>query len=905
MIRALALISLCAMLLGATAPPSGPLPHSIEPKAYVLDLTIDPSSTRFHGHVEIQAQLLTPVHAIFIHGQDLKVTRARASGGLDVTYTEVGPTGLARLDFPRTIAPGPLTLSFDYTAELGTSADGLFHTKVGNDWYAWTQFEPTSARRMFPSFDEPRFKTPFEITVRAPRNARVFSNSSELASSDEKADRPAAAADHPGNALRTHHFAPTAPLPTYLIALGVGPFDVSSTTAPPNAVRSRPIPMQIAATKGQLPRLALATRELPKLLALLEQYTGVPYPYDKLDFLASPTMGGAMENAGLIIVSDVFLLLDPNPPVSQLRGFAEVNTHELAHQWFGDLVTPAWWSDLWLSESFAQWLGRKVAHQWRPDLGIDATALQEVFEAMKADALGQSRAIRQPIATDNDITSAFDSITYEKGEQVLSMFESYLGAPAFGASLKRYLTSYRHKTASAEDFFRCLTETTGDPTVAAALRTFTDQTGVPLVQLEKRERTLILKQTRYRPLGIDAAAPQLWRIPVCLTWGGAHRTCSMLDKLSRSLSVPQTQSVLIPDIEGTGYYRFHMDESGWSEALSVAPKLSPRAALSMADSLWADFEAGAVGFDRVLEGARALSRHSDRLAATELGMRLAHLADTTLTDEQLPRYRSLMHEIYAPRLAALGLDPHSGAYSQEAIPVRSLRESLVDLVALQARDPHVRGQLLSAAVAYLHGDIHALDPAFRKAALQIVVQERGPPIMNDLRAAMIRTADPLLREHIVTAIGSTNTPEGARAALDLAWSADFNINERLTILWALAHERGTRESAIHFVDLNFDHIVQTLPSFARPLLLPALFEYDCSMPQADRADSFIRPRLPLLGAGQQELAQTRETIRLCAVLRKTKGPEIDAALNLRGPIATPARQASRSRAIERISISHN
>jgi hypothetical protein len=321
-----------------------------------------------------------------------------------------------------------------------------------------------------------------------------------------------------------------------------------------------------------------------------------------------------------------------------------------------------------------------------------------------------------------------------------------------------------------------------------------------------------------------------------------------------------------------------MDGAGWSGIIAVAPELSARAALTVADSLWADFAAGAVGFDRILEGARSLSRNPNSLAATALGARLKHLADTALTDDEIVGYRALMSEIYAPKLAALGLDPSWGAHSHESVRAQSLRQTLVPIVALEGRDSRIRAQLLAAAVAYLRGDRRALDPSFRGTALKVAVQERGSLIIGELKDTLLRSTDPLLREQMVGAIGSADTSADARAALDIAWSPGIQTQESLRILMSLAGERGARESVLQFVELNFQRIMETLPAFARPFLLPSLFENYCSTADADRAEAFIRPKLVDLGGGQLELAQARETIRLCASLRKAKGTEIDAAL---------------------------
>jgi aminopeptidase N len=443
---ATAMLASCALMgaaLAAAPPPTGRLPDTIKPTAYRLDLTIDPTKARFGGHTEIDAVLTQSTRSIFLHGRDLQVSQAQVTAGRTTVlarYTQVDDSGVVRLDLPRDLPAGAVTLKFDYSADFRAGDEGLFHANVGNRWYAWTQMEPIDARRMFPGFDEPGFKTPFTVTVTAPKSAKVFANAPEIGT---KA----------AGAQTIHLFRTTKPLPTYLVAIGVGPFDVIETQVPPDAVRPQPLPFRVIATKGQAVRMQFAAVEGPKLLTRLETYLRSAYPYEKLDFLASPIQGGAMENAGLIIFEDSLILLDSDAPLRQIRDFAEVSAHEMAHQWFGDLVTPTWWTDIWLNESFAEWMGKKVADEWRPDLGIAASQLVDAFDAMETDSLGRGRPIRQVITENNQIASAFDSITYQKGAQVLSMFESYLGPEAFAKGVRLHLSRYRYQNASADDFF--------------------------------------------------------------------------------------------------------------------------------------------------------------------------------------------------------------------------------------------------------------------------------------------------------------------------------------------------------------------------------------------------------------------------------------------------------------------
>jgi aminopeptidase N len=863
------LTCLAGMAVAAEQPnyPVGPLPATVKPTAYRLGLTIDPAQKDFNGHTEIDVVLSQPMRSIFLHGSALRVSRAEIrtkTGKVALKYTEIEQSGVVRLDLPSELPAGVATLAFDYSADFQKGAEGLFHAEVGGRWYAWTQMEPIDARRMFPGFDEPGFKTPFSVTVTAPKNLKVIANSPEAGST-------------PAGEMTTHRFAPTAPLPTYLVALGVGDFDVIETTVPPNAVRKQALPMRIIATKGQLARMQLAARETPKLVDLTEKYIGIAFPYAKLDLLATPILGGAMENAGLIISDDTLMLLGADAPFEQVRLFAEVQAHEIAHQWFGDLVTPAWWTDIWLNESFAEWLGKKVGDQSQPGLGIATSQIPDAFEGMEADSLGEGRPIRQTITDNRQVGSAFDDITYKKGAQVLSMFETFIGPKNFAKGVNLHLTRYRHGNATADDFFRSLAEVAGNSKVVDAMRTFTDQTGVPVVTVTEAADGIVLAQARYRPLGVAAGATQTWQIPMCLARGAA-RSCNLLQGASMKVPAFAGADALMPNAGGAGYYRFRLSDSGWDRLIAGAAKLPGREALALADSSWADFMAGTGTLERVLATARALSSHEERLAVTELAYRLADLAKSALTEEQLPHYAALMRSIYGPRLAAMGFDPKAGAHARESSQAQSLRQSLVPLVAIEGRDSKLRAQLVAAAEAYVGGDTKTLDVAFRLAALEAAVQDLGFPFMQRLQASLLKSSDSLFRRDATIALGSANTPELAEHALQLAFTPGMQSLETVRMFRRLSSQPRARETLAAVADKNFKRLLDAFPGFLRPRIVE-LFGGYCSKADIARVDRWIKPNLAQLGGGELELAQTKERIALCATLKEAKGAEIGRALS--------------------------
>ena len=850
-----------AAMAAPQAIPLGQLPGDAVPRAYRLALDIDPSRADFTGNVQIDVTLRKSARIIYLHGNGLRVSAARLrtpAGEIAAKYSEVDSSGVAQLELASEAPAGDATLTIDYAATYSTGAEGLFRVQVGDDWYVWSQFEPIDARRAFPCFDEPGFKTPFTVSVTAPKAVKVFANSSSTGTA-------------PKGDSTTHRFAPTAKLPTYLVAIGVGPFDVVEMTAPANEVRKKPLAMRIIATRGQLPRMQFAARETPRLLELTEKYLGIPYPFSKLDLLATPILGGAMENAGLIISDDTLLLMDDTAPQRQLRLFAEVQAHEIAHQWFGDLVTPTWWTDIWLNESFAEWLGKKIGDQWRPGLGIATLGVQDAFEGMATDSLGKGRPIRQTITENSQVVSAFDTITYQKGGQVLAMFESYLGPEKFAKGVQLHLSRYRNGNATADDFFRSLAEAAKDTGIVAAMRTFTDQTGVPVVSV-KTDKDISLAQSRYRPLGVPAGAPQTWAIPLCLARGAA-RSCSIFAAPQATVPALAGSGPLMPNANGAGYYRFRLDDAGWDALTAAAPTLPGRDALTFADSLWADFAAGSGSFARVLAAARGLSSNPERLAVIELAQRLQLLSISMLEPEQRESMRAVFRSIYSPRLAAIGFDPAAGAGAQDPEPRKALRQSLVPLVALAGRDAAVRQRLLAAAEAFLDGNTNALDPSMRVTAFSVGVQERGVPFMTRVHDAMLKSNDSFYRQDSAIALGAADTPALAKQAVEYALAPDLKSLEGVRLLFSLAGQPEARDVLDDTLEHHFKQVLETFPGFARTRVV-GLFGVYCSQDALARIDRIVVPELKTMGGGELELAQTRERVGLCMALKEAKGAEI-------------------------------
>ncbi|WP_253716812.1 M1 family metallopeptidase [Sphingomonas sp. AP4-R1] len=864
--------------------PKGKLPDQARPTSYRLDLTILPDQPRFSGHVEIDALVKAETQHLYLHGRDLKMGLATAIVGgrtIPAKWVQVDQTGTARLDFASPLPAGKVTLAFDYDAPFGESPSGLYRIKVGNDWYSWSQFESIDARAAFPSFDEPGFKTPFTVTITTKAGAKAVSNAPETNVTHIRVAPTSAAARFARanklpvpKTLDVHHFQPTLPLPTYLVAMMAGPYITADGKAPPAANRPAPLPLRIVATRAQAGKLDYALAESPRIVELLEAYFGQPFPFPKLDQIGSPVMPGAMENAGADIYGDDILLLGDGATTRQKQNFGMVVSHELAHQWFGDLVTPAWWDDIWLNESFANWMGYRIGNEWRPEMNIGVGAIDEALAAMNTDALEVGRPIHQTITENGQIDSAFDEITYGKGGQVVAMIAAYLGDEEFRDGVRLHLSRHRYGNATSDEFFQALADAAHDPRVLPALKSFTEQQGVPVVDIRRKDGKLIASQSRYAFLG-STPAPLSWVIPLCLRQGDA-KTCTLIDKPTMAIG-PAAASAIIPNAGGAGYYRFTLAPQDWAALIVASPTLPAGEALAASDSLWAAFRSGKADAAQLIAAARAMAGSADSNVAVDGGKRLAGLRAVGLIgDDSTADYRTLMGRLYAPKLAAIGFDPAAGAHKADDPDRQKLRQDLVRLVASEAEDDAVRSKLLTAADAYLAGNKAALDDAFLGTALALTVQKGGLPTAKTLLERLVTSEDPLFRARALQAIAGAGHPDIARWVFTLN-ETRLRPTERVALIGGLAGAMQTRDMTADWILAHYDSIAKGNGIFISSRL-PSVLGTQCSADRAREIADTLGPKVKALGAGELAFARTVERIRHCGDLKTAKSGEVAAAL---------------------------
>jgi alanyl aminopeptidase len=854
----------------------GRLPVDTHPLAYSLRFELDPKQTSYRGSVSIELALDRPRESIWLHNRGPRVRAARVvragADSLPAQLESVSDSGLSALRLKQPVGPGPVRLELEFDADFGQRLTGLYRVESGGDAYAFTQFEPTSAREAFPCFDEPRFKTPFALSVVAPAEITVIANTRQVGAStlpDGRVERG---------------FAPTEKLPTYLIALAAGPLDVvSAPPLPPSEeVRARALPLGGAAVKGRGPDLAYGLRETPKLLLSLERYFAVEYPYDKLDLIAVPDFGaGAMENAGAITFRDTLLLIREDASEGQLRRLAYVNAHELAHQWFGNLVTMPWWDDVWLNESFATWMGTRVVDEAYPEYKAKLSELGSTQGAMEVDSQASARQIRQPIESDHDIENAFDAITYAKGGAVLSMFERFLGPEAFRAGLRLYMARHRFGNATAQDLVAALAEASQKPDVAPAFFSFLEQPGVPLiearVQCAPGGNELSLTQSRYAPVGSAMARDKLWQVPVCVRFapgsgGEPEEQCVLLRERKASVPLAACPGWLLPNSQAAGYYRWSLEPAALEALVSAHRTLAEAEQISLVHNLLAALRSANLGADQALASAARLAPIPSRLVFEQvLGMH-GFVREKLLRDQNLPSYRAAIARIVKPRYGALGLFPRAG--QQPSGEEKLLRSTLVRWLAFEAKDAGLLRELAALGRAQLglaqSKDLARLPPELIDVALSAALRTGDAPLLARAAEKLFAESDGTARGRLLSAISSLDRPELSEQVLSLSLDARLRTNERLAPLFGQAARNETRAAAYAWVKQHVDAFVAVLSEHHRAEVIGSSAGF-CSEDMARDVEAFFAPRASSLPGGPRELAMTLESIRLCVALEQAQG----------------------------------
>ncbi len=526
-------------LLLASLPP-GPafrLSGDVTPVKHTLNLSIDPGASAYEGEVVIEADLHKPTSIIWVNGRDLVPREARIAFGDVIHPAQIQPSGgeflVLRCAAP--VGPGRVRIYIRFQARLDEKQVlGAYRRKVDGDWYAYTTFTPIEARKAFPCFDEPRFKTPWDITIRVPPGNLAFSNAPAIAETQDK------------YGWTSVHFATTPPLPAEVVAFAVGPFGVYEGAPAGEGTPVRVLTPRARAAEGQAG--AEATLEI---LPRLEAYTGIPYPYGKLDHVALPESAfGAVENPGLITYLSRELLTAPGPESrARTNAIRFLEAHEIAHQWFGDMVTQATWADVWLSEGFATWLSEKIMDQEQIPERAHLYAIASRERIMRLDGSSRARPVRVEVHDREGSKNIYNRMVYDKGASVLLMLEGWLGEAPVQKAARTYLQEHRFGSATTADFADDLKRASGtDP--APVIHAFLDLTGIPRVSGRVKCEGPSENGAKLE-IHISGPAP----VPVCWRGPASSKQCAVVDSSVREVGLSGCPAWTFLNAGGTGYYR--------------------------------------------------------------------------------------------------------------------------------------------------------------------------------------------------------------------------------------------------------------------------------------------------------------------------------------------------------------
>ena len=834
------------------------------PSAYSAELVVVPERSNFVGQITIDLTLSLRTSFIWLHGHGLTVTDAHLEqhGHQIPARPVVGGEEFLGFSLGQPASAGKARLFISYSAMMSDKDfSGLFRRQEDGQWYAATQMEPTWARRVFPCFDEPAFKVPWRLTLNVKREHTALANAPVVSETDE------------ADGMKSIRFAQTRPLPSYLIAVAVGPFAAMDL----GHVGRNKTPVRIFVPKGRTNEATFAAQAIPPLLRRLEDYYDMPYPYEKLDHVAMPQFPEAMENAGLIVYGDTILLAPPNRETIQFQRFcADVCTHEMSHQWFGDLVTMAWWDDLWLNEAFATWITPGIVDSWKPDWRSTLNQLRGTFGAASADSLASARSIRQPIQTASDIDNAFDDITYNKGAAVLGMFESSIGRETFRKAIREHLKRHAFKNATAADFLNSLSQAARQD-VGTAFSTFLDQPGIPLVSIKTagssdRYSTLLLSQKRYLPVGSTGDINHIWSIPLRLRYQSAGQDAQIglsLDNQQQTVSLrvqPSSPDWLLLNRGAAGYYISAYQEDLLSNLLQAgSQKLSAAERMSISHSLSAAVASADFPLGQALPLQAKLLLDPER-RVVEMAAAFMNLSET-VPPELKANYQRFILKSLDPLIKGISWESPRHETDDQHLQ----RLALLSLAANAGEDSRLIADAKRLALAWVE-DRHAIPPNEAARVVGIAGRYADSALFDRLIAETRKAHDPSDRERLIMALGVCKDSALAQKALDMLAAQAFQPADSMRLLFVLSGHVETRSLTYDYLKEHYGSVIAALPGDWPNLPILAR-GFDTLERQTD-VESFFKDKDVRLTGGPRIIAQTVESIHLNEAYKQAQLPSL-------------------------------
>ena len=737
------------------------LPRTAAPHHYALTVTPHAENLTFDGKVAIDLDVVAPTNALTLSAADLEFSKATliGKGGapLTATVTTDADAQTATFTFPKQLSPGSYTLTIDYSGKINTQANGLFaldyKTNDGKDARSlFTQFEAADARRFVPSWDEPDYKATFDLTAVVPAGQMAVSN------------MPAASSKSLANGLKSVTFQTTPSMSSYLLFFAAGDFDRVTKQAGDKEVG-------IVMSRGNGDKAGTALDAEAQILPFYNQYFGTPYPLPKLDNVAGPGQSqffGAMENWGAIFTFEYVLLDDPAITTEAGRqSIFEVEAHEMAHQWFGDLVTMAWWDDLWLNEGFASWMATKTVEHFHPEWSPDIDRVGARESAMALDALSSTHPVVQEVRTVEQANQAFDSIAYSKGESVISMLEDFAGSNVWQTGIQRYVKAHAYQNTRTSDLWSAQ-EAAGAKGLTAIATDFTMQPGIPLISVGAAQCTngttvATLTQSQFSADRKDetAAKPQSWHVPVKATAGGPIAQVITAGS-ANPISVPGCGPLLV-NAGQRGYYRTLYAPS---QAQALAAALPQLAAVDqyglMADQM-ALSSAGYQSMGTGLDFLDAIPAQANAKVAQRAVKRWEELYD--LLDADPAAQKAIAARVagkFGPRLQQLGFAPKQGESSLDAL----LRPALIGALG-KYQDPQVLTEARRLFAAW-QTDADAIPGSLKSTWLGVIARNADVSTWDALHAKAKATTGTVERTTLYELLGRSQDKALGTRALELA-----------------------------------------------------------------------------------------------------------------------------------------
>ena len=839
------------------------LPETVVPESY--DLTFEPNlaTATFSGgeviHVKIgKATTMVTLNAAELGFDDANISTGGTSQKATVTFD--APKEQATLTVAKELPAGTADIHIRFTGTLNDKLRGFYLSKSPRRNYAVTQFESTDARRAFPCFDEPAFKAVFRITLIVDKGDTAISNSKTVS------DTPG-----PGENKHTVKFAPSPKMSSYLVAMLVGDFVCRE-----GGVDGIPVRVCSLPEKAEMTGFALEASE--NILKFYNKYYSIKYPYGKLDHIVFPDFAaGAMENVGAITYRDALLLVDPKTAsYDTKRLVASVIAHEMAHQWFGDLVTMRWWNDIWLNEGFATWMSWKPLEAWKPEWNAAQQEIGETQAALVSDSVASVRTIRANAESPADIQALFDGIAYGKAASVLRMLEAYVGPEEFQKGVNAYLEKHAYANATAEDFWNQITKTTGKP-ADKIMKSFTEQAGAPLVSVstscqgDKTEVTL--KQERYVADAARMAAgfDETWVIPVKLLPSATKQaTYYLLTEKAGTVTLPGCSAWVYANASGKGYYRSSYEPAAFAKmSADVETAFSPEERVRIPSDAWALVRVGRMKIGDYLDLLEKMQGERSREVVQAMINHLTQIHDRIADAADREAYEKWVRNFLKPMAKDLGATPVAGEPAER----QALRADIFEALARAGRDPELVEQARATAEKYMSLP-DSVDSGLASKALVVAARNGNASLYEQYVQHMTAAKTPEEYYNYLFALGAFPEPELARKTFDLLLS-DQVKNQDMFALGTVLQNYETQTAAWQLFKDDFPAILKKVdPSTAVGLAQVSGVFCDAKL-RDDSQRFFAQQNMP----GTERILQNgKEQVNACIELRTMQTQNLAAYL---------------------------